>query len=124
MPLYDVGGLAFWEHFPMCVIATVWDAIIITGMYLIFKAAFGDYFWINNLNWKKVLPVIVLGLFVALFIEERALYDGRWAYNELMPIVPFSHAGLSPVLQMMFLPVGTFYLVAKLNSLLIVRSHN
>lgn len=118
MFLYDVGDLNFLEHLPMCIAATYWDAAIIAGIYLIFGAAFDDYFWIKNLSWKRALPVIVLGLFVALFIEERALYDGRWAYSELMPIVPFTHAGLSPVLQMMFLPVITFWLASKINSLL------
>ena len=115
MPLYDVGGLAFWEHFPMCAIATFWDAVIVLSIYLVLSVSYGDYSWVKNLNWRRFLPVLVIGSLIALFIEERALYDGRWAYNELMPIVPFSHAGLSPVLQMFVLPSLTFYLSSKLS---------
>lgn len=114
MYLYDVRGLTFWEHFPMCAIATFWDAAITSAIYFVLAIAFSDWFWIRTLNWREVFLVLVIGFLTALFIEERAVVDARWSYNALMPIVPFTHAGLSPVLQMLILPILTFYLSGKL----------
>lgn len=45
-----------------------------------------------------------LGALTATWLEWRALAEGRWTYNALMPIVPVVGVGLWPVMQMALLP--------------------
>ncbi len=56
----------------------------------------------------------LLGTITAVAVERSALATGRWTYNSLMPIVPFVHVGLWPVLQMTLLPVLTVWLSDRL----------
>lgn len=49
-------------------------------------------------------------LFLSIFIEKYALLSGRWAYNSLMPIVPFLQTGLTPTIQLAVLGYLSFRL--------------
>lgn len=75
--------------------ATLFDALFITlmgGLFL--KVAY----------FKERLPYALLfGVIVAIVIELYALETGRWAYNELMPLVPLLKTGLTPTIQLGFL---------------------
>lgn len=72
--------------------STFIDAVIIMILGLLFLNI--PYF--KNKKWYA----LIFGLVVAIFIEKNALEAGRWAYNSLMPIVPFFHTGLTPTIQL------------------------
>lgn len=123
-PLYQ-GYDTFWQHFWICLPATLWDVVIILFIYGIIALIHRDsnwlvhtqpsFFW-RKTGWKAVFTSIILGTFIAVFIEKRALAEGRWEYTTSMPLIPIpfipgGDVALFPVLQMIILPILTFYLV-------------
>lgn len=57
--------------------------------------------------------VAAFGFVTAVVVERVALAQGRWTYNDLMPVVPIVDAGLWPVAQMTLLPVFATWLVTR-----------
>ena len=114
-PLYE-GFTNFWEHFMMCFWASLVDAAVILLLYALFALWYKDSFWIKHLNWKNGLVLMLVGAAIALGFEFWAFENEAWAYTERMPVVPALNIGLSPLLQMMLLPLFTFilsYRIAK-----------
>ena len=68
--------------------------------------------WIREARWTDFLAMSVLGFFLALYVEYKALALGRWLYAPTMPIGPVFEVGLSPVLQMMLLLPLTLLIVS------------
>jgi hypothetical protein len=72
--------------------ATLLDATFISLITLPFLMVEG---------WRRRAHLIIpIGLFLGAVIELWALNTGRWAYASTMPLVPFLHVGLSPLLQL------------------------
>ncbi|MDP2695825.1 MAG: hypothetical protein Q8O87_01070 [bacterium] len=85
--------------------ATLFDAVFITLLGLFFL---GVPYLRKNLWWS-----IVIGLAAAMLIEIYALSTGRWAYNDLMPIIPLLGIGLTPTIQLGLLSYFSYKLVIK-----------
>ena len=107
-PLYE-GYTNFWDHFMMCFWASIVDAAVILLLYALFALWYKDTFWMKHLNWKKGLVLMLLGAAVAFGFEYWAFENEVWAYTDRMPVVDVLEIGLSPLLQMMLLPLLTFY---------------
>ena len=75
--------------------ASVVDAVIITLISL-------PFIYLNYLKRHDWI-IIVIGILVAIPLEWFGLETGRWAYNDLMPIIPFLSIGLTPTIQLGFL---------------------
>lgn len=61
--------------------------------------------------------IVIFGIALAIGIEWNALQTGRWAYNELMPIIPFTPFGLTPVAQLGILGYITYRFSFSLRTL-------
>jgi len=87
--------------------AAVVDAVMITLIATPF------IFWpaLNRRSWL----IIIAGLIVAIALERFALSTGRWAYNDLMPIIPLLATGLTPTIQLGLLGFLSFKLANKLS---------
>jgi hypothetical protein len=72
--------------------ASFWDAILVSIILL-------PFLYLKFLKTKPYL-IFIAGVIVAIGIEWYALRTGRWAYNSLMPIIPFLKIGLTPTLQL------------------------
>jgi hypothetical protein len=112
-PLFQ-GYASFSQHFPMCLIGTMGDIVITLFVYFIVALLKNDFGWIIALNKKDIIALVIIGFFIAIGIEQRALLFGRWAYVDTMPIIPYLKVGLAPVLQMIFLLPISIYLTKKL----------
>jgi len=99
-PLYSCY-IFFYQCLWLCFRATLGDVVITLLLYGVF------------LKTRSKSLILILGFFIAWGIEVLALSSGRWSYNELMPLIPVLKVGLTPVLQMSFLPLLTFYLQRK-----------
>ena len=87
------------SSFPWCCIeATFWDAVIITTVYFLMSRA-------------NKITIVLLMFLIAAYIENRALEEGRWAYNSYMPLV--FGLGLSPLLQLAVTSLVTFEVVKR-----------
>ena len=82
--------------------AALSDALIILGMvfFLRLVPAFARRPWLS----------IVVGVIIAVGIEWWALGSARWAYKDIMPVIPFLNTGLTPTIQLGLLG----YIVYKL----------
>lgn len=80
--------------------ATFADAVMITVVALPFL--FSSFF--RKQSWL-IVPIL---LTISIVIELYALETGRWAYNSLMPIIPFLNAGLTPTIQLGLLGYASY----------------
>jgi hypothetical protein len=102
-PLY-IGFTYSISHIAFCGLASVADAIMVLLIYFVLAIIYTDPLWIKHIDLQRTIILILIGGMGAILEEERHLALGSWAYASSMPILPFIHAGLSPVLQFMLLP--------------------
>ncbi len=121
-PLYQ-GYISFWQHFWICLPASLWDAGYVTLLYLAIALVHRDWFWFPKINNNKrsdryvycygafTIAIIAVSLTIATIIEWNALAKGKWAYSAAMPLVPIIHVGLTPFLQLAILSLVTYTVV-------------
>ena len=109
VPLY-VPSLYSLEHIAFCALASLADVTMVLLLYFGFALIFRNPLWIEYLNWKRIVIVILTGGIGAVLAEIRHLSLGTWAYSDLMPIIPIVNVGISPVLQFMILPLLIYFL--------------
>jgi len=80
--------------------ASLFDAFLITVILL-------PFIYFSSLR-NKVWLVFTIGVIVAVFNEWYGLNTARWAYNELMPIIPIIKTGLTPTLQLGLLGYASY----------------
>ncbi len=112
-PLYK-GNTYNISHISFCGLASVADAVMVLLIYFVLAIIYKDPLWIKKNNLLRTLILILIGGIGAILAEMRHLSQGNWAYTPSMPILPFVNAGLSPVLQFMFLPVLIYYITSLL----------
>ena len=110
-PLYN-GYQNFWQHFWICLRATIGDVFIVLIIYSAIALLTKDKLWIQHLNSNTITVSALMGIGLALIIEGWALSTGRWSYNG-MPLIPLINVGVFPILQMAILPLLTFYISNK-----------
>ncbi len=110
-PLY-ADFVSFGDHFWACFWGTITgDMIFMATIYLTIAIALKDAAWTKHpasfrhpATW--LLPLIV-GTLLAVSYELWAIYAvDRWEYGG-MPLIPVVKVGLTPVLQMIIVPIMT-----------------
>ena len=108
-----VGYRGFVEHFWACFVASVIDALVILLVYLVLALVYQELYWPRRNTSVRYVVVALLGGALAVGFELWALAVGEWSYTPLMPVVPGLGVGLSPLVQLMVLPVLTYHLSAR-----------
>jgi len=103
-----------WPLSSCAVVTAFRDALIIGGIFLGGSILFKDARWIDTLTHKKTMLLVLIGFIIAYSIELQGLYLQKWEYNSLMPMIPLLNVGLSPIVQMMTLPLITFLITKKI----------
>lgn len=101
------------------------------GTLICFKATLGDVgiglasfavgaWWDKSLSWAvrpsagAFAASVATGVSITILFEWYAVHwAGRWAYSELMPIVPILRVGAAPLLQWILLPPMVLYFMRK-----------
>lgn len=83
--------------------ATLGDAVMLTALAV-------PFVYVASLR-RRLWLIVPIGVALAVWIELYALGAGRWSYNDLMPLVPFVHVGLTPTVQLALLGWGTYWYV-------------
>jgi hypothetical protein len=96
-----------------CLKSSGWDAVIISGIYILGSLIFKKWNWVEQYRAIKLVYMILTGAAVALVIEMVALNSNRWSYTEIMPLIPRINVGIVPILQLMILPFLTYLMVYK-----------
>lgn len=81
-------------------------------LYGLLAVWYKNFYWIKNINWKSTAVLVLLGGGIAIGFEQWAFNSGMWSYTDRMPVV-LLNTGLSPLLQMMLLPLLSFYITRK-----------
>ena len=111
MPLFESGDAPFWETFQMCLWATATgDMLFMLTLYVSVTLVHRSVLWAcdRSTYWHPatwVVPVVI-GVLLAVSFELWAVHAvDRWIYSS-MPIIPVIQVGLTPVLQIIFIPIG------------------
>lgn len=109
-PLYQGFKGSFMSHILTCLFATATGDMLFTAViYVAVAIALQNPKWIatkqsygHSATW--LLPVLV-GILLATSFELWAVYAvERWSYGT-MPLIPIVHVGLTPILQMVLIPL-------------------
>lgn len=109
-PLY-AGYQSFLQHLSPCSIGAFGDVVItffVLGLVRLLKKDIPQ-------TTSDFLALAIIGFAVAVFIEQNALWSGKWNYAPTMPLIPYLQVGLTPILQMTLLLPFSFSLVHWLN---------
>lgn len=107
--LYDGYG-DFVEHFWICFVAAVIDGLVVLLLYLLLTLIYQDLYWPRrNRKTRYAVAALIAGV-LAVGFELWALKTGAWEYTPRMPVVPELGIGLSPLVQLVVLPVLTYHI--------------
>ncbi|MBI5798737.1 MAG: hypothetical protein HZB10_02295 [Candidatus Yonathbacteria bacterium] len=112
-PLF-AGYVSFGQHFWFCLYGTAGDVVIALVVFLLIALLKGDMDWIRSITARDLLALAIIGFFIAVWIEHRALLFSTWNYAAAMPIIPYLKVGLTPVLQMVILLPLSFLITDRL----------
>jgi len=117
LPLYSEIGLGTRDYVEALKIhwdVTIKDSLMILAVYLAIGFFMRNWGWPKSFGKEWLIFLLALPIWQAI-IEYYSVYlIGRWAYAEIMPIV--LGIGLSPLLQMLFLPSAALLLSRHLLS--------
>lgn len=92
---------------PVYVFATFGDVLYSLFAVLAIAAIRRNLLWMNGAFLIDYAILTSLGLAIAIFVETKAQWLGRWEYTEAMPTI--HGLGLSPLLQMtVLLPLSVY----------------
>jgi len=104
----------FWE-------ATLWmwaaifgDILIVLGLWKA-AAVFASAIQVNVTGFKGYALLLSISFLASIFLEWIAKVLNLWQYSSNMPVIEILNhqVGLSPVLQITFLPALSVYLAGK-----------
>lgn len=110
MPLYT-GYISHVIWGISCVQASLGDILIVLAMFIPVAIFRNKFDWFKNYTKIDLIIFLGIGLLIAIGFEKFALATNRWQYSSLMPIIPLVNVGLSPILQMLFLPFVTLKII-------------
>lgn len=106
LPLYtNYAGIS--GGMPVPLYAAFGDVLYTLGAVLFVALYKKKLLWFKEATASDYEGLAILGFFIALFVEYKALALHRWAYTAAMPTL--LGVGLSPLLQMtLLLPLSVF----------------
>lgn len=114
VPLYT-GYKGLSGDIPMSLWASIGDVLYALAAVALLTIGKGRADWLSEARIIDFCVLAVFGFLIALGVEYKAFVLGRWAYTSAMPVIPYLHVGLSPILQMTILLPFAVYLT-KLTS--------
>jgi len=121
--IWEMAQMPFYKDMPwnfntivFCFAASLGDSVMILIIFFIGVIFLKDNYWIKDFNLRNILFTLSAGLILAVIVELAALSLGLWNYSSLMPKLIFLDIGLSPVLQMLILPISVFKLIKIKNN--------
>jgi len=104
MPFYQDMPFTALSSWLLCFRASLGDGLIIVMIWALGAGLYKQVRWFRPLRLGPALLLLASGALIAVAIELHALANQRWAYSDLMPIVPWLEIGLSPFVQLLLLP--------------------
>lgn len=115
IPAY--AGLAeinHWQGVLICSQATAGDVGIALAAFWTTSIVAHSRLWITTPTLAQITIFLSFGVAVTIALEYvNTQLTHRWAYSDLMPVVPLLGTGLSPLLQWVFVPLLVLFVVRR-----------
>jgi hypothetical protein len=111
---YAPFGQSAAQTWLFCGLASLADALYIALLYWFGTRLTRDRSWIAQLSWRRLLALTLTAIVSATLIERIALSLGLWRYSDAMLQVPLLDVGFLPIIQLIVLPLMTFWFVRQL----------
>lgn len=99
-----------WQATLICLKATLGDVGIALASFAAASWWDRSVTWFVRLSNGALAAYLATGVLITITFEWYAIYmAGRWSYSELMPVVPFLHVGLAPLMQWIVLPMAALF---------------
>lgn len=108
------GTHSIARHLVIYTMASVMDALYTVGLFLGIAILWKNRRWTERLRPPQIAFILLAGFFTATLVESWAIHTSRWHYSSWMPLIPHLDVGVSPVLQLMFLPLATFHIARRI----------
>lgn len=109
-PLYV--GMDFNKAWWHCFLSSLGDGLDVLLIFAVGWIVFHRQDWFEQPGVRGYALILIMGLIIGIGIELIAVYKlERWTYTTQMPLIPGLDVGVTPVAQMLILPVATFRLV-------------
>ncbi len=102
-----------WRATLTCLKATFGDVGIALASFAVAAIWSRSRAWFLHPSAQALAAYLATGVLVTIGFEWHAVATGRWAYSELMPVVPFLHVGLSPLAQWLTLPLIVLHFLRR-----------
>lgn len=113
MPAYTRFAQSSLQAWLFCGLAAIFDTLYVIFLYWLGKRLTRKENWIFHLTWLDVFGIILLGIITATIVERIALTLSFWSYSKGMLEVPLLQVGILPLIQLIALPLATFWLVGR-----------
>jgi hypothetical protein len=101
-----------WKrHLLCCGLASLADGVGIAAIFGVGVMMFNERQWTRCSSLIRLGATGFLGLIGAVAVEYLALSLDWWSYQPAMPRVPGTELGLSPLVQLTFIPLVVLFLV-------------
>lgn len=121
--LYNMWSWSFWK-------ATFWmwgavfgDILIVLGLWKGTTTLFASVQFSGS-SWKDYMLLTGISFLAGILLEWAAIYLDLWTYDRSMPVFSIFgyQVGLSPILQITFLPALSIYLSNSVSFGRIIKS--
>ena len=118
IPLYTIWVEGTWGEIVFAVVhCTGGDLLIAMSSLLLALFLFGTGAWSQARVYPVFGAMLAIGLGYTVFSEWLNIeVREAWAYREIMPVIPFIGAGLTPMLQWLVVPFVAYFGALKLSS--------
>lgn len=117
-PLFK-GYESFAQHFPICLkAAATGDMLFTFAIYLALTAVHRDWHWLRLSQTYRhpatwILPPVIGILLAASFELWSVHVANHWTYAAAMPILPVLEVGITPLLQMVTIPLLSLSIASR-----------
>lgn len=109
------GGYEHLTALPITFYATIGDVGYVIGAVLFVSLFKGGVDWLRMPSRLDLAGLVMLGIFISLYVEYKALAFNKWFYLDAMPMIPMLDVGLTPVIQMMVLLPLSVWIAGRLH---------
>lgn len=116
-PLFaKMSGASHWQATLVCLQATFGDVGIGLASFAVATSWDRTTTWFIKPSSGAFNCYVATGVLITIAFEWYAVYwAGRWAYSELMPILPILRVGIAPLLQWIIVPPAVLYFLRHHN---------
>lgn len=109
-----MAEMSHWQGIVVCTEATIGDVGMALAAFWITAFAAGSRYWIRTPSLRSMAWFLGTGIGLTIGLEYYyTQVSHRWAYADMMPLVPPFGTGLSPLAQWIVVPLMVVFIVRR-----------